>query len=52
MVIHQNKEVIAENKVVVFQIGGSSQKECGNSDRTKLGGNLKMPPNWYSRFAN
>ena len=52
MVIRQTKVVIPENKVVIFQLGGSSRKEGGNSDLTKLGGNLRMPPNWYSRFAN
>ena len=52
VVIDQNKVVIPQNKVEIFQLGGSSQKEGGNSDRTKLGGNLRMPPNWYSRLAN
>ena len=52
VVFHKNKLVILQNKVVISQLGGSSQKETGNSDRTKLGGNLRMQPNWYSRFAN
>ena len=44
--------VILQNKVVIFQLGGSLQKEGGNSERTKLGGNLMMPQDGYSQNAN